>query len=421
MFISAYPKRYSVVGLSFLAAFICYIDRVNISVAIIPMQQSFAWSETTKGLILSSFYIGYMLFQIPSGWLSNSLGGKLLLGTAVVWWSLMTMLTPAAATLSVGVLILTRIAMGMGEAATFPAAYKMFSQWVPAAERSRAVTLMVSGIPLGTLFALITTGWFVNQFGWPSVFYVFGSIGLIWFIFWHKFIVEKPETHPNISQAELQQIHSSCEVSDTSASAIPWRNILRSGPVWALIINHFCSSWGFYVLLSWLPSYFLSVHNLSIAQAGFYSAAPWLALFLVSNLAAWLADTAIAKGIDTTLVRKAMQSIGLLGSAVFFYLLQGTDSAEQAVLLLCCATGLLAFTWAGYLPNHLDIAPQYAGVLMGMSNTAGTLPGIIGVLITGWLIDMTNSYASAFNLAAAVSVLGAVIWLIAASGKRIQL
>ena len=111
---TVWPRRYTIVALCVLAVFVCYIDRVNISVAIIAMQAEYGWNETTKGLVLSSFFIGYMLFMVPSGWLANRLGGKLILGTAVLWWSAFTFITPAAAYLGLPFLIIARIAMGAG-------------------------------------------------------------------------------------------------------------------------------------------------------------------------------------------------------------------------------------------------------------------------------------------------------------------
>src|SRR5262249_40016748 len=105
-----WPARYTLVGLCFGAVFVCYIDRVSISVAVIAMQASFGWSETLKGLVLSSFFIGYLLFQVPAGYLANRVGGKLVLGAAVAWWSLATLITPAAAMTSLAALISARIA-----------------------------------------------------------------------------------------------------------------------------------------------------------------------------------------------------------------------------------------------------------------------------------------------------------------------
>ena len=130
------PTRYTVVGMCFAATFVCYIDRVNISVAIIPMADELGWSLTTQGFVLSSFYIGYLLMQIGGGVLSDRYGGKVVLGLGVLIWSLFTILTPPAAFAGLALLIVMRIGMGLGEAVTFPSIYSLYSRWVPLQERA---------------------------------------------------------------------------------------------------------------------------------------------------------------------------------------------------------------------------------------------------------------------------------------------
>ena len=393
------------VALSFLAVFLCYMDRVNISVAALPMQQSFHWTETVKGIMLSSFFVGYLLFQVPSGVLANRLGGRWVLGFAVAWWSLFTVLTPIAASISLPMLLAVRIGMGVGEGAAFPAAYNLFAHWVPKVERSRSVAWLLSGVSLGTLVALSLSGWIITRYSWPVVFYLFGLVGLIWVGVWFACIPEKPPSLTS-EKPHLQ-------------GAVPWKRFLKQPAIWALIVNHFCSNWTLYLLLSWLPSYFANVQHLSVTRAGLFSAAPWLTLFVMINAVAWVADGLIRRGMSVTAVRKMMQCTGLVGSAFFLVLAKGASDAHTALFLLCAACAAHAFTWSGFVVNHLDIAPRHADVLMGITNTAGSIPGVIGVALTGWLVDKSGSYASAFALAAVLNVLGALVWLAFASGKRI--
>ncbi|MGR8919480.1 MAG: ACS family MFS transporter [Gammaproteobacteria bacterium] len=413
-----WQRRYTIITLCVLAVFVCYIDRVNISVAVIAMQETFGWSDTTKGYVLSSFFIGYMLFQVPSGWLANRYGGKLILGAAVLWWSVFTIITPAAAMISLPLLIVGRIAMGLGEAAMFPSAYNLYGRWVPPNERSRAVSMLIGGIPLGTLFALVVTGWLVEQFGWPSVFYIFGAAGVVWCLLWFARAANDPATDPRCAAAERDMLASHAPPPKESTE-IPWRTMLTTPAIWALLVNHFCSNWALYMLLAWLPSYFHGQLGLSIMSAGIYSAAPWLTMFVVGNLGGVLADKLHRGGMSLTAVRKLMQVTGLVGGAACLLAVQNVTETGPALALMCGALGLLAFTWSGFVPNHLDIAPRYADVLMGITNTAGTVPGIIGVAITGWLVDTTGTYASAFTLCAAVNIFGAVVWLFFATAKRV--
>jgi ACS family sodium-dependent inorganic phosphate cotransporter len=415
-----WPRRYTLVCLCFFGTFICYIDRVNISLAVISMQEQFGWSDTIKGYVLSSFFIGYMATQVLGGAMANKLGGKIVLGFAVLWWSVFTILTPPAAAFSFGLLIATRILMGIGEGMAFPSMYNLYGRWIPAEEKSRVVAVTFSGISLGTLSALILTGPIIERFGWPAVFYIFGATGIVWFFFWQRMVTNTPQMHPTISAAELAHIELSAVPANT-AQQVPWKKLLSSAAIWAIIINHFCANWGFYVLLAWLPSYFKTAWGLSLTGAGLASAAPWLSMFVMTNVAAWIADLQIKRGFSVTYVRKQQQTIGLVGAATFLFLVRGLEPGQGtlAIVYMCCSLGLLSFVLSGFATNHLDVAPRYADVLLGITNTAGTIPGIIGVLITGYLVEQTGSFDVAFALASGIFIFGAVVFLIFSTGKKL--
>ena len=411
-------KRYTLVFASMVALLIAYIDRVNISVAAIAMQESLGWSETEKGLVLSSFFIGYMAAQIVGGVLADRFGGKRVLGVSLVLWSAFTALTPVAASISFALLIFARIGLGLGEAPLSPAALNLFGKWVPEEERSRAVAFYSSAAILGTLFALLVTGWMVALFGWPSVFYWFGALGLIYAVFWFARVFETPDDHPRISSEERELLASNRPPQDAGLK-IPWRELLSSPAVWALFVTFFCTSWSLYVFLSWMPSYFASVHGLNITSAGIYTMVPWASMFVMMNVAGWIADRMIARGSNLTLVRKLMQTIGLVGSGTFLYVTRFAASPEIAIASLSAALGLLAFAYSGSAPNVLDIAPRFGGVLFGIMNTLGTLPGIVGVALTGWIVETTGSYDAVLVAAAVISAVGAAAFLVFGSAKKL--
>ena len=164
------------------------------------------------------------------------------------------------------------------------------------------------------------------------------------------------------------------------------------------------------MLLSWLPSYFHDVQRLSIASAGIFSAAPWLAMFIASNVAAVLTDRMILRGVSVSTTRKVMECGGLLISAGFLLLLREVHTPAIALALLCVATAALGMSWSGFAPSFLDVAPRHGALLYGFSNTFATIPGIIGVKVTGGLLDVTGTYSAPFLLAAAVAGLGAVVF-----------
>ncbi|MBM4195237.1 MAG: ACS family MFS transporter [Gemmatimonadetes bacterium] len=404
------PRRWlawhTVVLLCGAAVFISYIDRTNISVAAIPMQEQFGWTETTKGYVLSAFFVGYVALMAVSGALANRFGGRIVLGVAVLWWSLFTALTPPAATLSLAMLITARIALGLGEAAVFPASINMVGRWVPVEHRSRAVALFSSGLSLGTMVSLPLTGWMVRDYGWPVPFYVFGALGLVWA--WYWFTRVREGRSPDLP----------AEPGSAAPRAIPWGKLVSTPAVWAIVVAHFCSNWSLYVLLAWLPSYFKSAFGVSLANAGILSAAPWAAYFVMANVGGVWADRLMARGRSRTSVRKQMQLTALLGASLFLGLLPLAPSAAAGTALMFGACGTLAFCLSGFGANPFDVAPRYADVVWGISNTMGTMPGIFGVAITGWLVDRTGSFTAPLLLTVAVSLAGAAFYAVFASGEK---
>ena len=413
----ALPKRHRLVLLSFFAVFICYIDRVAISLAIIPMADDLGWDVETQTLVLSSFFMGYLVMQIAGGRLADRFGGKVVLGLGVHIWSAFTFITPLAAMASLPLLILARIGMGLGEAVTFPAIYSLFGRWVPQNERSRAVALANSGIPSGSILATIMTPLIAVWLGWQWAFYLFGLLGVIWWLVWQTSIARTPAQQPGITAAELDQIRAGTATSEAGAAA-PWKRILSNRAVWAIIIAHFCNNWSLYVLLSWMPTFINKGLGVDYASVGWLTMIRSLASFVTLNIAGALADRMITAGYDVTFVRKLMQSIGFGGIVVSLMVVGYVESVWAAITIMTLGNALGAFVSGGFSVNHMDVAPKYAGTLMGITNTAGTIPGIIGVTVSGMILAATGSWTLVFQVTAGVTLFGLICYLFMASGER---
>lgn len=186
--------------------------------------------------------------------------------------------------------------------------------------------------------------------------------------------------------------------------------MLLRRPVAAIVTGHVATTCSLYVLLSWLPRYFRDVQGLSAANAARFSAALRLAMFAATNLAAVVSDRMIERGTSVTSARKLMQCAGLAVSAAFLLAIPEAHSPGAALLLLCAATGALGCTGSGFAPGLLEVAPRRSAVIYGFSNTFATIPGIVGVAVTGWLVDVTGTDAAAFMLTAIVSAAGALIF-----------
>ena len=401
-----WPRRYTLVALSAAAVFICYMDRVNISVAIIPMAKDLGWDPARQGVVLSAFFVGYLATQILGGRLADRFGGKIVLGLGVLFWSAFTFITPIAAFFGFTALLLARIGMGFGEGITFPSIYSLFGRALPQLERSRAVGVVFSAIPLGSVFALLATPWIVIHYGWPAAFYSFGAVGAVWWFFWHT----------RIDASALQRAG---EPVEAAPPPLPWSSLLRSKPVWAIIVCHFCNNWGGYVLLAWMPTYITQGLGVDYANVGLFAMIPSLASFLFLNVSGVVTDRLIARGGDVTRIRKTMQTIGFGGSALTLMFVGYVQDVTMAIALMTLGSVIGAFASSGFAVNHLDIAPRQAGVVMGLSNTAGTIPGIIGVTISGFILDWTGSWTLVFQVAAGVYLVGLLFYLVFASSKRL--
>jgi len=415
---TGWQTRYTVVVMCFLATFICYIDRVNISVAIIPMSEDFGWDKITQGYVLSSFYIGYIVVMILGGRLADRFGGALILGAGVLLWSLFTLVTPGAALLGFSVLLMARIGMGMGEAVTFPSVYNLVTRWVPAQDRSKAIALNASGIPVGTVFALIATPIIVQALGWEWAFYLFGGVGVIWYGAWRVLATSTPQQHPRISAAELAHIEAHAPASGAATKLPPWSELLRNGPLWAIIVAHFANNWTLYVVLSWLPIYVNEGLGVDFKSVGYISMLPHIASLLFLNIIGNLADRILQRGYNITTVRKTMQTIAFGGLSMCLLGITQVDTVWAAIGLMCLGKVFGAFGIGGHSVNHLDIGPRHAGTLMGITNTAGTIPGIFGVMITGFILESTGSWAMVWGVTAGVTLFGMVVYLLLASGEQ---
>jgi MFS transporter, ACS family, solute carrier family 17 (sodium-dependent inorganic phosphate cotransporter), other len=412
-----WPRRYTVVALLALATAICYVDRVNISIAIIPLAHDRGYDAAASGLILSSFFWGYIGPQMLGGWLADRFGGKHVLTIGVLLWTLGTLLTPAAAELSFGALLAMRAVLGLGESVHFPTVHSLAARWTISSERSRAISLYVSGVSFGTAVALLASPVIVLSLGWPAVFYISGVLGAIWLVVWVIKAADVPERCAGVTAQELAMIQADRPQAPL-AESIPWAAILREKSVWAIVIAHVCNNFGGYIILLWLPSYLHTTFGIPMARLGSYSIIPWIAAFCVGNLSGWIADGLRKRGMTMTGVRKLMQSAAFILGAVSMLLLPLADSALLATVLVMIAIGGGSFGVAGFAVNHLDVAPQYAGILMGLSNTFAQLPGIVGVALTGFIVKLTHSFAGAFYLIAVINMVGMTCYLAMGSGER---
>ncbi|KAI4901633.1 hypothetical protein NFI96_012811 [Prochilodus magdalenae] len=435
------PKRYIIAILSGLGFCISFGIRCNLGVAIVEMVNNntvyingtavmqpaqFNWDPETVGLIHGSFFWGYIVTQIPGGFISNKLAANRVFGAAIFLTSVLNMFIPSAARVHYGCVMFVRILQGLVEGVTYPACHGMWSKWAPPLERSRLATTSFCGSYAGAVIAMPLAGVLVQYVGWPSVFYIYGCFGIIWYSFWLLLAYESPAVHPTISEEEQTYIETTIGeganlMSATEKFKTPWRQFFTSMPVYAIIVANFCRSWTFYLLLISQPAYFEEVFGFPISKVGILSAVPHMVMTIVVPIGGQLADFLRSRKIlSTTTVRKIMNCGGFGMEATLLLVVGFSHTRGVAISFLVLAVGFSGFAISGFNVNHLDIAPRYASILMGISNGVGTLSGMVCPLIVGALTKHKTrlEWQNVFVIASMVHYCGVIFYAIFASGEK---
>ncbi|XP_068746722.1 vesicular glutamate transporter 1-like [Montipora capricornis] len=349
----------------------------------------FQWNSKLRGVVLGSFYYGYVALQIPGGWLAVKVGGTRLFGLAVLIASVLTIVTPISARASVILLIAVRVAEGLVLGVLFPCNHAIWSKWAPIMERTTLVSIAVTGCTVGSIVTMPISGLLTRynfDGGWPAAFYPFGIFGIIWYVAWFVFVFESPSVHPTITEEEKKYIElSAVNTAEVAKGSVPWKSILSSLPVWGIIVAAFASDWGLYVLLICVPLFLLEVLHYEVAEVGFAAAAPFVFKAISCPLAGITADLLRRNLLSTKSVRCLYYATGAI-TAGFFILIAGyMKNPSMAIACMCIAGAAHGLVYAGFQVNILDIAPRNASVVMGICNATANTAGFLSPMLVGFI------------------------------------
>jgi ACS family sodium-dependent inorganic phosphate cotransporter len=330
----------------------------------IEVTGKFDWNEHQKQLILGSFFWGYVLTELPGGRLAELVGGHRVFGHSMFWASVITLITPVTAHMGYVAMVILRAALGFMLGASWPSIVPMASVWVKPMDRSKFMSNMMASA-LGAAITMPICGYFISWFGWESVFYLTGGIGIIWSICWFLFIFETPAKHPRISEEERKEIEDAIgsSTSKKKPTYVPWKDILTAPCVWAIILVHGASVFGYFLVVNQLPGYMKAILHYDIKSNGLLSSLPYFGKYFMSVCASHFADYLRQAGkISTKVARKSFTTFAVGTPGLFFTLLIffGHDKT-WAIVIFTVALTLNGAVTAGYLGNGLDIAPNFSG------------------------------------------------------------
>ncbi|CAF1617607.1 unnamed protein product, partial [Adineta ricciae] len=435
------PVRYQTAFLSSLGFLISFGIRCNMGVSVVAMTHNeterlpngtlkviklaqFDWTPGIIGIVDSSFFWGYLITQVPGGYLAAKFPANHVFGFALGISSFLNLFIPSAAKVHYGLVMILRILQGLVEGVTYPAAHGIWRWWAPPLERSTLATISFTGSYAGAVLGIPLSGILTEYFNWQVAFYFYGLVGIIWSVYWWHSSYERPAIHPKISEEERIYIEESIGEASSIANKTwikpPWREFLHSKPVWAIIVANFCRSWSFYLLINSQAEYFREALDYKVGKDPFSAALPHLTMSCIVPFAGKLADYLRTNYLTTTVVRKIMNCGGFGMEAVFLLLVAYAKTSRLAILALTIAVGFSGFAISGFNVNHLDIAPRYASILMGISNGVGTLAGMLCPVTVEFLTKngTREEWAHVFLIASLIHFGGVIFYGLFASGEK---
>lgn len=415
--------RWTIVFLLFLVYMINYLDRVALSITVPMIEKDLTLNPEQFGIIFGSFFFGYAVFNFIGGLAVDKFGATLVMGLAVGLWSLFCGLT-AFATGFYSMLIL-RVLFGMAEGPICSSANKMINGWFPRKQAATAVGFLSAGSPLGGAVAGPIVGYLAIAFGWRPAFLIIFTIGIIWMIAWFFIAANSPEKHKRVSQQELMLIQQmkkeeeAVEVAAEDNTAKSLGHYLKQPIILVTAFAFFCYNYILFFFLSWFPSYLVQQHHLDIKSMSLTTMIPWIVGFVGLALGGYISDKIFKITGRLLLSRKIVLVVCLLLAALCVGLAGTVSSVASAVLLMSVSIFFLYVTGAIYWAIIQDVVHKSrVGGTSGFIHLICSISGIVGPIVTGYIVQSTGKFDSAFILAGTVAALGAILVLFVIKAPR---
>jgi len=425
--------RWLIIAVLFIITTINYADRATFSIAGQSASKELGLDPVAMGYILSAFAWAYVLGQIPGGALLDRFGSKKIYTIALVAWSAFTALQGFAGFFTgltvVIVLFAMRFAVGLAESPSFPANARIVAAWFPGPERGTASAIFNSAQYFSLVAFAPLMGWLAHTFGWRSVFWVMGAVGVVAALVFVK-LIHSPLAHPAVNKAEIDYIEAGGglvrmeEASASNGAAFTWPNVkqvLSNRMLLGVYLGQYCINVLTYFFVTWFPIYLVKDRGLSILQAGFTAALPALCGFAGGLLGGMISDGLLKKTGNLDIARKTPLLLGMV-LATCIILCNYVEQEWLVIVIMAAAffgKGVASLGWAVVA----DTSPkEMAGVTGGIFNTFGNVAGIVTPIVIGYIVKATGSFDGALIFVGAHCVITILAYfLIVGKIQRLEL
>ncbi len=398
--------RWRILALLLAATVINYIDRINLSYAAPDFMREYHVSPGQMGVVLSAFLWTYFLAQIPFGMALDRFGVRPVFFAGALVWGCATMLTATAT--GIGAMVAWRVLLGIGEAPMAPAGTKVIGMWVGDGERGLAAAVgSVAGVPLGVFLSSPFIGWLLQRFGWRAVFVVTGLLAIVWAAVWVTYYRD-PARHRGLSEAERQHLARSNGGRRRAEAAAPmsWGELLRNRNVLGLSLGQAALLFNLYFLLTWLPTFLVEQHHLTLLRTGILGSIPWFFGLLGVLAGGWTSDRLVRRGWPVLRARQVVLASGLVLGMVSLASAFTQSLTATLVCLSVSVFGVLLTNSVAWAANA-EVAPaSQAGRVAAVQNCVGNAGGLLAPVTVGVLLQLTGSWAVPMLAAAVVACLG---------------
>jgi MFS family permease len=409
-------RRFWVYFLLFVFSAIAYVDRVNMSVAGKPIALELGLSPVALGYLFSSFLWAYVLMMLPGGRLIDRWGAHVVASVATAVWSVAQMATGA----SVGVvtMLLTRLGLGIGEAPFAPIVYRSVRAWAPYTERGTATAVIGAGSSLGPAIGAPLVASLIQTLSWRWSFVITGVLGFVWVAVWMA-VVSTPEKTKWLPEPERQRLLTEREagIEPPDHGGVGYFGLLRCPAMWGLFISQGCLVYSLYLYLSWLPNYLQTARHMSVVESGFYTSIPFFIATALSVIANWVGDRLLSVHAVRAGLRRYLVAVCLFLTAAGM-LIPYVESLATIVVLISIT---VSFASAGpaanaTLTSDLLRSPSDAGRAFAFLVLGGNVFGLLAPVVTGYLVEASGNFSSAFIAGGALALTGAVVTLAVSRG-----